>query len=854
LEVARLEAVYTARTDDFDRKTSRVDSRLKQTATQARTTERAVNRSLGSGIGEAFRGLGTSVSAIGGPLGAFQSRLSSLAPIAGGLTSATGGLGIAVGALGAIMVGATAAVVNFTISTARSIDQLGDMAEKVNFSVRTISGLQTAIEASGGSLEGFTNALGIFDKNIEKAAQGDERLSRLFKALKIDATDNEAAFRGVAKVLIDLGGTSQQTALAMELFGRSGKDVLGILKETGGNVDGFISKMEALGLVISDDAVRASDALDRELVQLRAQFRALSRDLAMDLIPSIRDTAKEMSASMGKNRDEVRSTIGSVFDLIKAIAKLNDFIMSINPIILSVKMIHSIINDKAAGGTGPGGSGANLIPIVPGSVYAPGSGAARGIPLPPDMSAEFAIAGGPGQHSMGAGPGGTPASNTLADRVRDLLKRGGAGGRKGKEQQDILQGLKASLIELNAEFRKHDVALLGSANSTALLAEKEKILTNLMSGLKVETRLVISDLTDIDQAIDKAIGSLPKKSQAAARELVNLSLAQFKQNQATRIGGELSQKAEDLLRGWRIEIDNSRSGADRYTQAIDDLEQAYAKYGLTLNKGTKAEMLQVAAIARSIEKTKELTRARILGERPRRFHNNAPGDVLDLGGGSFFMEGGTGFDRDRFATVGETVFREREQMRRQQMQEVAQDLGSIFGDAFDSIRDGWENLWRDMADIAQNISRQFISELFTGMFSRAFNVPFQSQSGGLVGGVINRIFGGGSGAIDLGGGSTVTPGGTGLTRPRIAGARAMGGPVDAGKTYLVGERGPELFRPKLAGWIDPGDQARRGGGGESMRFYFVDDERAAFERGATRREIAKVSKQMRKVGKLIPGF
>jgi phage-related minor tail protein len=35
----------------------------------------------------------------------------------------------------------------------------------------------------------------------------------------------------------------------------------------------------------------------------------------------------------------------------------------------------------------------------------------------------------------------------------------------------------------------------------------------------------------------------------------------------------------------------------------------------------------------------------------------------------------------------------------------------------------------------------------------------------------------------------------------IAGARAAGGPVDAGVPYLVGEQGPELFTPGAAGAI-----------------------------------------------------
>ncbi|HXC56108.1 MAG TPA: phage tail tape measure C-terminal domain-containing protein [Rhizomicrobium sp.] len=37
----------------------------------------------------------------------------------------------------------------------------------------------------------------------------------------------------------------------------------------------------------------------------------------------------------------------------------------------------------------------------------------------------------------------------------------------------------------------------------------------------------------------------------------------------------------------------------------------------------------------------------------------------------------------------------------------------------------------------------------------------------------------------------------------IGGARAAGGPVDAGTPYLVGEQGPELFTPGAAGAIAP---------------------------------------------------
>lgn len=61
---------------------------------------------------------------------------------------------------------------------------------------------------------------------------------------------------------------------------------------------------------------------------------------------------------------------------------------------------------------------------------------------------------------------------------------------------------------------------------------------------------------------------------------------------------------------------------------------------------------------------------------------------------------------------------------------------------------------------------------------------------------------GGGGAAAGAAPSSGLPGG-------LAGARALGGPVDYGRAYLVGERGPELFVPGASGNITPNDTLRR---------------------------------------------
>jgi hypothetical protein len=51
--------------------------------------------------------------------------------------------------------------------------------------------------------------------------------------------------------------------------------------------------------------------------------------------------------------------------------------------------------------------------------------------------------------------------------------------------------------------------------------------------------------------------------------------------------------------------------------------------------------------------------------------------------------------------------------------------------------------------------------------------------------------------------------------PGFGGARADGGPVLPGSSYLVGEQGPELFTPAGAGMISPNS----GGGGQVVQVF-----------------------------------
>ena len=64
--------------------------------------------------------------------------------------------------------------------------------------------------------------------------------------------------------------------------------------------------------------------------------------------------------------------------------------------------------------------------------------------------------------------------------------------------------------------------------------------------------------------------------------------------------------------------------------------------------------------------------------------------------------------------------------------------------------------------------------------------------------------------------SSLFGGGGGLFGGLFGGFRANGGPVEAGKSYVVGERGPEVFTPSSSGQITANNEM----GGATNNFYF----------------------------------
>ncbi|MDF2981410.1 MAG: phage tape measure protein [Devosia sp.] len=87
-----------------------------------------------------------------------------------------------------------------------------------------------------------------------------------------------------------------------------------------------------------------------------------------------------------------------------------------------------------------------------------------------------------------------------------------------------------------------------------------------------------------------------------------------------------------------------------------------------------------------------------------------------------------------------------------------------------------------------------------------------------------------------------------LTGGSFGGSKAVGGPVNAGQIYRVGERGPEMFVPDVAGRIVP-NHAMAGGGKGSVT---VSMPISIDARGADEAGLARVQQQLAQLRGEIP--
>lgn len=215
---------------------------------------------------------------------------------------------------GAVMVGAGAAiggaVFGMAKSTADYAGSVNDMSEATGVGIEAWQKMTYAAKMSGIEQEKLATSLVKFDKTIADAASGSKTAAQTFKDLGIKIKDAGGKMRAPDEILTDVAevfskveGGAAKTALACELFGKSGAELMPMLNEGKTGLTGLYKAAQRTGNVLSAEAITASDEFGKKMDAVGLQVKGLGLQLGASLAPAVHKLVNRVSGIIQKVTD-----------------------------------------------------------------------------------------------------------------------------------------------------------------------------------------------------------------------------------------------------------------------------------------------------------------------------------------------------------------------------------------------------------------------------------------------------------------------------------------------------------------------------------------------------------------------
>ena len=203
------------------------------------------------------------------------------------------GWSVAVGAaVTAAFVGATKALNSFFSSMIDRGDALDKMSQRIGVSVEGIGKLSQMAQLCGSSMETFEGAIKKMQVGLEKAAQGSAEQQQAFQRLGLSITDLKAMspedqFLAVSKAMGGLTDQSERTAMAVQLFGKSGTELMPFFNQGEEGISSMEQKITELGGVMSNEGAKAMADLKDAMTLLKNGIAGTAQNLMANLAPAI---------------------------------------------------------------------------------------------------------------------------------------------------------------------------------------------------------------------------------------------------------------------------------------------------------------------------------------------------------------------------------------------------------------------------------------------------------------------------------------------------------------------------------------------------------------------------------------
>lgn len=256
---------------------------------------------------------------------------SNTARIAGNVKSAFAVLGAGF---------AVAGITNAIRDVADFADEMGKAAQKVGTTTESLSGLKYAGDLADVSFEQLQTSLAKLTRNSEEFRDGSKTAIDTFAKIGIDPTkfdDTAELFGTVADGLNKIDNAGRKAAIAQEIFGKSGAQLIPLLNAGSEGLKDAAAEAERFGKIISGDTARKAEEFNDNMTRLGAAIDGLKISLGSGVIGQFADLTTQLLAAskaadgfwgalagVNTNKDEIGADLQEAETRLANLKKLRD--------------------------------------------------------------------------------------------------------------------------------------------------------------------------------------------------------------------------------------------------------------------------------------------------------------------------------------------------------------------------------------------------------------------------------------------------------------------------------------------------------------------------------------------------
>ena len=243
-----------------------------------------------------------------------EGKADSLGGKLGGMigTAAKWGAGLVAGAGAAV--GGMLALANKTAETADVIDKL---SERTGINREELQRWKYAAEQSGGDIGKLEVGMKKLSDVMDGATNGSKANVEAFNKIGISLDDlktksQSEIFDDVMNALADMPAGAERNALGNDLLGKSYTELLPLLNAGSEGMTGLKERADELGLVMSEDMVKANVVFGDTMADVKAAFGMVFMTISNQMLPTLQIFLDFILAHM----PEIQKTFEIVFDVI----------------------------------------------------------------------------------------------------------------------------------------------------------------------------------------------------------------------------------------------------------------------------------------------------------------------------------------------------------------------------------------------------------------------------------------------------------------------------------------------------------------------------------------------------------